>query len=260
MNDTSTVSKCNIISKSYKPSFSFVFIFNKIKKWFIESSFKIFTLLCFNFFIFFRLEQSFNQSISHNIIFIANFDFCIIFFCIHTKSNVWWKCPRSCCPSKIICIFFIKCLKLSINSSIFNILIPLSNFVTWKRCCTSWAVRNNSVTLINQTFFVHFTKCPPLRFDVFIFISYISIVSINRITHSIRKLFPHILIFPNTFTAIINKRLNSICFNILFSCRTNHFFNFKFNWKPVGIPTSLSQNILTLHCLITQEYIFDCSS
>ena len=71
------------------------------------------------------------------------------------------------------------------------------------------------------------------------------------------KIFPHSFILPDTFFTFINKRNQAIGFNLVFSIQTEHLFNFQFYRKSVGIPSGLSRNLVSFHCTVTRNHIFD---
>ena len=75
--------------------------------------------------------------------------------------------------------------------------------------------------------------------------------------NNIGELLPHSLILPYRLTALLNERLNAVLLNLLLAVKSQSLLYLKLNRQAVGIPSSLSQNLLALHGLITRQHILD---
>ncbi len=54
-------------------------------------------------------------------------------------------------------------------------------------------------------------------------------IHISPETNCIGKIFPHAFIFPYGFFTFLNKRLDTVFFDLLFSVQSKHLFNFQLN-------------------------------
>ena len=116
------------------------------------------------------------------------------------------------------------------------------------------------MSLINKPFLIHFFERPEYAFNIRILISDIRVVHIHPVSYLASKVFPHRLIFPNRLTTKVNKLLNAIIFNIFFAVETKFFFHLNLDRKAVCIPTCLTKDVISLHCLEAWNNIFHCTS
>ncbi len=78
-------------------------------------------------------------------------------------------------------------------------------------------------------------------------------------SYSRGEVLPHSLIFPYTFFALFDKRLNSVFLDLILSIKPQLLLNFQFYRKSMSIPTCLSWNHVALHCPISWNHILDNS-
>ena len=72
-----------------------------------------------------------------------------------------------------------------------------------------------------------------------------------------REILPHSFIFPDTFLTFVNKRLQSVFFDLILSVQSQKFLYFQLYRQTVGIPSGLSRNHLPFHGLVSRDHIFD---
>ena len=128
-------------------------------------------------------------------------------------------------------------------------------------CTGSWAVWLYSIALVQQSFIIKLLKEPPKRLYIFVVISDIRIVQIDKISHFFRKLAPLLSIHHHVLTAltvIIFHRYIFITGMIVdvSLCYAQFLFYTKFNRKSVSIPSCLAADHISLHRLITVERVF----
>ena len=88
-------------------------------------------------------------------------------------------------------------------------------------------------------------------------VSNVRIVHICPETNGRGKIFPHPFVFPYAFLTFINKRNQTVFFNLLFSVQTQQFLYFQFYRKSVGIPSCFSRNHFALHSAVSGNHILD---
>ena len=113
--------------------------------------------------------------------------------------------------------------------------------------------------LIKQPLVPDFLKRPPFGLYILIFICDIGIFHICPETNPVRHLLPFLLIFPDTFLTLLNKGLDSVFLNLLFTIDTQQLFNLKLNRQTMRIPAGFSQDMIALHCFISWNNILDNS-
>ena len=88
-------------------------------------------------------------------------------------------------------------------------------------------------------------------------VSYIWIIHISPETDFSGKFFPHSFVLPYRLFTFADKGIQTISFNLLFSVNSQLLLNLKLNRKTMGIPSCLTDNLMTLHCLISWNHILN---
>ena len=73
------------------------------------------------------------------------------------------------------------------------------------------------------------------------------------------EVFPHSFVFPNAFLAFIYKMSYAVLLYLIFSVKTEQFFNFYFNRKTVCVPAGFARNIIAFHGAVPRYHILDNS-
>ena len=84
-------------------------------------------------------------------------------------------------------------------------------------------------------------------------------LKVAPIADSFAHSLPQILIGPNTFTTLLNERLNAVGFNISLAVGVNLLLNLKLNGQTVSVPACFSFNMVALHSLVPRNNILDNS-
>ena len=71
------------------------------------------------------------------------------------------------------------------------------------------------------------------------------------------EILPHPLILPDTFLTVLNKRLQTVLFDLLLAVQPKLLFHFQFHRKSVCVPSGLSGNHISLHSTVTRNHILD---
>ena len=129
-----------------------------------------------------------------------------------------------------------------------------------QRSATARAIRYNLVALVQQALLPDFVQCPPYRLNIIIFVGNIWMLHICPEAYYIGEFLPHALVLPNRLTALLNKWLNAVLLNLLLAIQAQQLLNLQLNRQTVGIPTSLAENLLPLHRLVTRQHILDNTS
>ena len=111
--------------------------------------------------------------------------------------------------------------------------------------------------LIQQSLFVNLLQRPPFGFNKIVVIRHIRMLHIRPKAHLIGKLLPHIAVFPDALFALLNERLQPVLFDLLFSVKTEHFFDFQFHRQPMRIPTGFPRNHIPLHRTVARNHILN---
>ena len=77
--------------------------------------------------------------------------------------------------------------------------------------------------------------------------------------HGKGKILPHALIFPDVLLAELNKRSNSVGFDLVLTVDADLLFHLQLHRKSVGVPSGLPRYHLALHGLVTRNQILDAS-
>ena len=119
------------------------------------------------------------------------------------------------------------------------------------------AIRHDLVPFVEQPFFVDRLECPPDALDIVVVIGDIRVFHIRPEANAVGHGFPVGLVFPDRLLAFLDKRLDSVGFNLLFAVEAELFFHLDLHRKPMGIPARLAQHVVTLHGLIARDDILD---
>ena len=74
-----------------------------------------------------------------------------------------------------------------------------------------------------------------------------------------REILPHSFIFPDTFLTFVNKRLQSVFFDLILSVQSQKFLYFQLYRQTVGIPAGFTVYLKSLHGLIAADRILQRS-
>ena len=209
---------------------------------------------------FFIGKNRLHQGLGHNKVLTFIGYLYIINLWIYYQAQVGRQSPRGSGPSQEVGIILILSLEFYHSGTFLNILIALSYLMGGQRSTTARAIRYNLVALVQQALLPDFVQCPPYRLNIIIFIGNIWMLHIRPEAYYIGEFLPHALVLPNRLTAFLDKWLNAVPLNLLFAIQAQQFLNLQLNRQTVGIPTSLAENLLPLHGLITRQHILDNTS
>ena len=125
--DAGAVRKSDVIGVRDKPAFRRVF--DVIEKRFIFRIFVILALFHADKFVFVLLEKGRDKSLCHNEVFVADLDFGVVFFRVHTKRDVAGERPRGGRPGKEARVFFVNEPEPYENRTFFDVLVSLRDLV-----------------------------------------------------------------------------------------------------------------------------------
>ncbi len=171
---------------------------------------------------------------------LSHFRFHIGKALIYSQCCIGWQCPWGCGPGENVLILCALHLELGNGGGVFDILIPLRNFMGRKPCSTSWTVGHNFEALIEKILLPHGLQRPPFRFDIVIFIGDVRVFHIYPETDLLRHFFPHAGVLEYTFLTFIDEVFYPILFNAFFSVDAQFLFDLQLHWKTMGIPTGFS--------------------
>ena len=115
------------------------------------------------------------------------------------------------------------------------------------------------MSFVDESLIKELLKDPPSALYIVVVKCDIWIIKVNKICHSLCHLSPLICISENRLTALFVKLLDSVLFYILLTVHVELLLNFDFYRKTVCIPTSLTINLVTLHCPVSTNGILKCS-
>ena len=258
MNDTRTIGSRNIVIANYIECFFLELAHGIVIERFIFAVFEVLALVLFEDFAFAfdTFKDRVHESFGHVVNRAVNLDFHVIHFRIHAEAEVGRQRPRSRRPGEEVSIFVFY-LELNHGRTLFDVLIALGYFVGRQRGAAARAVRNDLMALVEQALLPDFLECPPFGFNEVIFVGDVGMFHISPEANHIREFFPHALVLPNGFTALLDERLDAVFFNLFLAIDAHELFDFKLYRQAVGIPASLAQNLLALHGLITRQHILD---
>ena len=126
-----------------------------------------------------------------------------------------------------------------------------------KRGAAARAVRNDLVALVQQLLIPDLLQCPPLRLDKCIVIRNVRIIHVRPESDGRGKILPHSLIFPDALLAVLDERLHAVLLDLLFAVKAKHLLYFQLYRQTMCIPSCLSRNHLSFHCLVTRNHILN---
>ena len=91
-------------------------------------------------------------------------------------------------------------------------------------------------------------------------VSNIWVIHICPETNGAGEILPHSFVFPDAFLTFVDKRYQTIFFDLLFAVQSQHLFYFQLNRKSVGIPSGFTRNHFPLHSMITWNHVLDYTS
>ena len=109
--------------------------------------------------------------------------------------------------------------------------------------------------LVEQAPVKHLGQFPPDRFNVIVGVGNISIFLVHPETHPFNHTLPISLVSPYGFLASFDKAFYTISLDLWLTVYAYFFLYLKLHWKPMRIPSSLANNIIPFHRLVTREEI-----
>ena len=242
MNDTSTVFCRNVVCIEHAESTLFALLaahffagfwileLGKIwEKWLIFSTKEFLTLVAVDDFVsIFALVICRKAGFSKNIVVSAFLieNLYIVDIRSHTKTEVWWQSPWSCCPCEEVCfsvchvriIYTLRSLcnlKTNSYSLVLNILIALCKLVSRKYSRTAWTVWKNVFSFINKSLVPERFCNPPDRFHELRVHSFVVVVKVYPASHTGNSFAPFWSIFENWSLTCFVKFINSVTFNFV---------------------------------------------
>ena len=268
MNHTGTVCQCNIIVTGHIKSFFMLFFtgFHRtVKQRFVFLIFQILTHIGFQHFISrnFRVflvqitQNRIQQRLCHIVgKSVGGLCLNIGFFGVHTKSHVGRQCPGCGCPCQDISILALY-LEAGDSGAFLHILVALGHLMGRQRGSAAGAIGNNLEALVKQAFIPDFLQRPPFGLNILIMIGYVGVIHIRPETNLSGEIFPHALIFPYAFLTFLDERGDSILFNLLLAVQAQKLLHLQLHRKPMGVPSGLPGNHISLHGAVTGNHILD---
>ena len=71
------------------------------------------------------------------------------------------------------------------------------------------------------------------------------------------EIFPHSFVFPYALFTFVDKRFQSVSLYLIFSIQTKQLFYFQLYRQTMGIPSCFTRNLVSLHCAVSRDHIFD---
>ena len=203
-------------------------------------------------------EHRFHERFGKNIMLAAllRFDLRIIGRRVHAKRDVGRQRPGRGRPREDIFVFLAFDLKLDENRRLLYVLIALCDLVRGERRTAARTVRNDFMPFIKQTLFVNFFQRPPFRFDIVVVIGDVRVVHIAPIAHAVGHVFPLRRVLPDGLFTFVDKRLDAVSLDFHFVVEAELLFHFQLHGQAVRVPARFSQNVFSLHRLITRHDIF----
>ena len=189
----------------------------------------------------------------------SNTTACICYIRPNSQTNVSWKCPWRCCPSKDRCRI-IGQLEFYIDRWLFDFLVSKCHFMARIRSPCLRTIWQNFVTSIEKVLVEHLLQCPPAGFNIIVVQGDVWIVEIDPIGHTFSHFTPRTFIGPNAFSARIIKRLHTELFNRFIAHQIESLLHFDFNRKAVCIPSTFSFDKETFHRLPSTDKVLVGSS
>ena len=71
------------------------------------------------------------------------------------------------------------------------------------------------------------------------------------------EILPHSFVFPDTFLTLLDKRLKTVCFNLVLAVQSQFLFHFNFYRQSMGIPACFSRYHVALHGAVSRNHILN---
>ena len=266
--DTGTVLHGYIVIRSDKECSLFLLLGNfcgALVERLVFLAFQFFTCIFFKDLIrgdpFFLIAQAaqdrIQKRLSHVIgITVACLDLAVGIVRVHAKERVRRKSPGRRGPCQEIRVLALS-LKADDRGTLLQSLVTLSNLLRGKRCAAARAVGNDLEALVQKLFVPDLLQGPPFRLNVVIIIGNIRIIHISPETDRVGEILPHALVFPDIFLTFINKRNQTILFDLLFAVQSQLLLYFQLYRKSVSVPAGFSRDHFPLHGMVTRDHILD---
>ena len=69
------------------------------------------------------------------------------------------------------------------------------------------------------------------------------------------EILPHSFVFPYALFTFVDKRLQSVSFNLIFSVQTKQLFYFQLYRQTMGIPSCFTRNLTPMETLKTDNSV-----
>ena len=182
--------------------------------------------------------------------------FCIVLIRIHAERKVGRKRPRCGRPCKDVSILLFH-FEAHNRGALLYVFVALSHFLGGQRRTASRTVGNDLEPFVKKVFLPDLFQCPPLGLDKAVVICYIGVLHISPEADRAGEILPHSLVFPYTFLTFVDKRLQAILLDLIFSVQSEGLLYLKLDRQAVGIPSCLSRNHVSLHRAVTRDHVLD---
>ena len=131
-------------------------------------------------------------------------------------------------------------------------------------CSSSWRIRLDGISLIEQSLVIELAKQPPQGLDILVVVCNIRMVEIHEISHFLGELAPfsrkhhHVL---TAFAVVVFNRdiLARLMVVDVGLGNAKLLLHSQFHRQSMSIPSSLAVNLIPLHRLVSVECILDGS-
>ena len=124
-----------------------------------------------------------------------------------------------------------------------------------ERCPAPGAVWDYLKALIEELLIPDLFQSPPFGLDIFILVSYIGILHIGPEADLFGEILPHSLILPNGLLTLLNKRLQTVFFNLVLPLYPKLLFDLQLHRQAMGVPAGLSRDIVTFHSPVARYHV-----
>ena len=207
--------------------------------------------------LFLAAEDGFDQRTRHIVGVALEGQLHIFVIRVDAQRDVARQRPRGRRPRDEIGVLRALHLEADDRGRLLDGLIALRNLVAGERGAAARAVRNDLMTLIEQTLFVDLLQAPPFGFDIVILVGDVRMLHVSPVADALAHLFPLGLILPDRLFAFLDERFDAVFLNLRLAVQTQHLLDFQLDRQTMGIPARLAQHIVTLHRAIARDDVLD---
>ena len=119
------------------------------------------------------------------------------------------------------------------------------------------AVGDDLEALVEQAAVKNLLESPPFGFNIGVVVGDVRIVHVRPEADGVRKVLPHLLVFPDALLALFQKRLDAVLFDLLLAADAELLFHLDLHGQAVRVPARLARDIVPLHRAVTRNEVLD---